>query len=48
LIKAKGKTKRKLKRRGKARFKVRVTYTPTDGTPSTKKPRVKLIKKLQP
>jgi hypothetical protein len=48
LIKAKGKAKRKLNRRGKARFKVRVTYTPTDGTPSTKNPRVKLIKKLQP
>jgi hypothetical protein len=47
LIKAKGKAKRKLKSKGKVRVKVRVTYTPTDGTPNTKKPKVKLIKKLQ-
>jgi hypothetical protein len=48
LIKAKGKAKRKLNDDGKVKIKVRVTYTPTDGTPSTKKPKVKLIKKLQP
>jgi hypothetical protein len=48
LIKAKGKAKRKLNSDGKVKIRVKVTYTPTDGTPNTKKPRVKLVKQLQP
>jgi hypothetical protein len=47
LIKAKGKAKRKLTRTGKAKIKARVTYTPTDGTPKSKTPKVKLKKKLR-
>jgi hypothetical protein len=46
LIKAKGKAKRKLNDTGKAKIRVRVKYTPTDGTANTKTLKVKLIKKL--
>ena len=45
LIKAKGKAKRKLNSKGKVVVKAKVTYTPTDGAPNSKTPKVKLTKK---
>jgi hypothetical protein len=45
LIKARGAAKRKLNRTGKMKVKVKVTFTPTGGSPGTQSKRVKLIKK---
>ena len=45
LIKAKGKKKATLNATGKVKLKPKVTYTPTDGDPSTQSVRVKLIKR---
>jgi hypothetical protein len=45
-IKPKGRTRVKLGDTGKATVKAKVTYTPTDGDPNTKKRKVKLKKNL--
>ena len=46
LIKATGKKKRKLNETGKVNVNISITYTPTDGAPSTRSVKVKLKKKL--
>jgi hypothetical protein len=46
LVKSKGKKKRTLDRTGNVKVKVKVTYTPTGGSPSTQTKRIKLIKRL--
>jgi hypothetical protein len=48
LIRAKGRARRKLNRRGKVRLRLRVTYTPSGGSPNTKRKTVKLIKRRRP
>ena len=45
LIKAKGKKKKTLNETGKVKLNVAVTYTPTNGDPSTQSVRLKLIKR---
>jgi hypothetical protein len=44
-IRAKGKRKRELNSTGKVKVKPTITYTPSGGTPLTRKPKVKLLKK---
>jgi hypothetical protein len=46
LVKSKGKKKRTLDRTGNVKVKVKVTYTPTGGSPNTETKRIKLIKRL--
>jgi hypothetical protein len=46
LVKSKGKKKRTLDRTGSVKVKVKVTYTPTGGSPNTETKRIKLIKRL--
>lgn len=43
-VKAKGKSKHKLNHTGKAKLKLKVTYTPSGGSPNTEAKRVKLVK----
>jgi hypothetical protein len=44
-IRARGKAKRRLRRRGKVKLRVKVTYTPTGGSPNTRAKSVKLIRR---
>jgi hypothetical protein len=46
LVKPKGKTKRKLHRTGKVKVKVKITFTPTGGTPNSQFKKIKLRKLL--